>query len=652
MKKRGQITIFIIIGVILLVITAVVFYYQKTQAEYRPKKEIIQKLGPVELYMQSCVDQLAREAIIKLGQTGGYVYLPPVLEKVPSAHIIEDRYGLLKVPMWYFKDESYMPSLAEIEYQIGLYINNSFKGCLRDFEPLKNEFVFRDVGNYSFRVTIGEEDVAIETYFPMKAEAIGRQETYEVEKFSTYIPVRLKRVYNLAQRIFEEENRVMFLENITLGIMTAGSSIPFTGIEFSCKQKIWNIVDIKNELKRNIGPVTQRIRFKNTNYVPFEKPEKEYEKFKGLKRDPTTGEIKNLPKTKPPSDIYDYFHFFIEATAENFNDLNVNVVYMDNWPFTIEGRPNEGVLLKSSTSGFFPGLLNFLCINTYHFVYDVYYPIEIRIYDPKSFGGQGYNFKFAMPVILKNNKPTKLPLKAREFITPSLPGGICEELSSQQLDIRAIDSVTYQEIPRVNISYECFRYLCNLGQTRADSGFYRLRTGYPLSCPYGKIRAEKESYMAAEIQAPKTGVVRIKMTPLKRFNFNITKVLSINYKEEPLLEDEIAFVTIKNEEKNFEANFIYPDVSSGFEGVNKEITTLELIDDDITYEVEIMLLKGNNYIGGWVGNWTAKSEQMYGKENLNFRVYVKVPYPKNDEEIANTITLLPEISKNLEPRFS
>ena len=633
MKKRGQITIFIIIGVILLVITALIFYFQKQQAEYRPKKEIIQKLGPVELYMQSCVDQLAKDAIIKLGDKGGYVYLPEILDRTPSAHITEDRFGLLKVPFWYFNDESYMPSIAEMEYQIGLHINRTFKECLRDFEPLKNEFIFRDVGNFSFKVTIAEDDVAIETFFPMKAEAIGRQEIYNVERFSTFIPVRLKRVYMLAQRIFEEENSRMFFENITLSMMTMNSEIPFTGMEFRCSRRTWNLIDIRNEIKDSVAAATQRMRFKNTNYVPFEKPESVYEKFRNLNRDARTGQITNMPREKLPSDAYDYFHFFIDATSENFKDLNVDAVYLKNWPMNVNARPSDGLILKSGGSGGFPGLLGFLCMNTYHFVYDVYHPVEIIVRDPKSFGGVGYNFKFAMPVIIKSNRPTKIPLPAREFITPGIREGPCAELSDSQLDIRAVDAITSQEISKVNMSYECMRYVCGLGQTRADRGFYRLNTGYPASCPYGMILAKKDLYMDARVQSPREGVVRIKMTPLKRFEFNVTKVLSLNLREEPLLEDESAFITIRNDKYDFEQNIIYPDISSGAEGIEKNITTLELVDDDTIYQLEIMLLKGESYVGGWTGNWTVTSEQMYKKDFLNFRAYETVPYPRTDDDV-------------------
>jgi len=652
MKKRGQITVFIIIGVILLIITALVFYFQKQQAEYKPKKEIIQKLGPVELYMQSCIDQLGKEAVIKMGQTGGYVYLPKILDKAPAAHIIEDSYGMLKVPFWYFNDESYMPSLEEMEYQIGLYVNNSFKGCLRDFEPLKKEFAFRDVGNYSFKVTIAEEDIVIETVFPLKAEAIGRNEVYNVEKFNTYIPARLKRVYTLAQSIFEEENRRMFLENITLGVMTMSPDIPFTGMEFSCTPEIWNLLNIEKGLKEDIAAVAQRIRFRNTNYVPFEKPESVYERFRGLNRDPATGEITNMPREKLPPDAYDYFHFFIDATSENFKDLTVSAVYLDTWPMNVDARPSEGVLLRAGNSGGFPGILGFLCINTYHFVYDVYHPVEIIIRDPQSFGGAGYNFKFAMPVIIKSNRAAKIPLQARQFIFPGINQGPCSELSSAKIDIRALDSITREELKDANISYECMRYVCDLGKTKADSGIYRLRTGYPVACPYGTLVAKKDLYMDARATSPKEGVAKLQMTPLKRFTFNVTKIVSLNNKEERLLEDEAVFITIKNDKNRFEANLVYPDISSGAEGVTDNITTVELLDDDAEYELEMMIMKGEKYVGGWSGNWSVSSEQMYKKKFINFIVYETVPYPDSDYEIAEMLSTLPDDSKKYPPRFS
>ena len=551
MKKRGQITVFIVIGIIVLLLIAIVFFFRGEQAGLQPKKPIEQKLGPVEQYIQSCVESISTDAVEQMGQKGGYVYTPTELENYVEAHIIEDRLGLLKVPMWYYKDKTYMPSIDEMQYQISLYLNNSIKKCLADFEPLKNEYQISETGNPVFTVTIADEDVVIETEYPLDVTLKARNEQYKVNKFSTLIPVRLKRVYSLAKAIFESENSNNFLENLTLQLMTMNPAIPFTGMEFRCGNRIWSVIGIENEVKEEIATNIQRIRFKNTNYIPFLEPESEYKKFIGLKLDPQTGEILNLPKRDPPVDLYEYAHFFFDVTPDDYKDLTVDTIFYREWPLALAAIPSEAGLLRSEELGNIE-LLKFLCIEMWHFIYDLSYNVEFAVRDDQSFGGKGYTFKFATPVIIKHDRAMKLPLSARAFISPAISSGICANAGTGPMEIRAYDKVTREELSGVNITYKCLNQVCNLGKTRADFGVNRLRTSLPAGCGNPQIIAEADSYIAGQTYAPQTGKVEIPMVPLKKYSFNVMKILSINKEETALLPDEVVLITLKNKDYNYE----------------------------------------------------------------------------------------------------
>jgi len=645
MKKRGQITVFIIIGIMVLLLIAIIFYFQKQGAEIRPKKPIEQKLGPVEAYISSCIETLGKEAVLKMGQSGGYVYLPKEVDVYPAAHISEDALGMLKVPMWYYNDKSYMPSIEEMQFQISLYLNNSIRECLRNFEPLKNEYDIRETGNPVFTVTIADEDVVIETSYPLDVNLKARQEKYKVEKFSTIIPVRLKRVYSLARAIFEEENRENFLENMTLQLMTMNPDVPFTGLEFRCTSREWSVNKIKNEVIDSIFSNFQRIRFKNTNYIPFLEPESEYKKFKGLKIDPKTGAVLNMPKRAPPLDLYEYFHFFFDVTSENYKDLSVDTIFYKEWPVTFNAFPSENGRMRSEAlSGL--NFLKFFCMETWHFIYDVSFPVEFAIRDPESFDGKGYIFKFGMPVIIVHNRPLKLPLSARIFVNPAIIGQPCENLGGEKIDIRAYDEVTREELSRANISYQCLNFVCYLGETRADMGVNRLRTQLPVGCANPILIAEKESYIAGKTVAPKTGVAEIPLIPLKKYDFNVTKILSINKEEASLLPDEVVLIMLKNKKYNYEQNVVYPDITGG------NLSQLNLIYDTVTYEMNIFISKGNNYVGGWAGNWTVSGKDLYDSNFIMFKVYEKIPYPSTDEETIDMIAEVARESPKYLPEFS
>ena len=70
-KKRGQITIFIIIGIILLLSFALFFYIRSLRVERVPVapaiEEIPAALNPLKLFIDDCVESIALEGLIKLG---------------------------------------------------------------------------------------------------------------------------------------------------------------------------------------------------------------------------------------------------------------------------------------------------------------------------------------------------------------------------------------------------------------------------------------------------------------------------------------------------------------------------------------------------------------------------------------------------------
>lgn len=65
MQKRGQITIFIIIGIVILLVLAVVYFviYSPRQPEIPPEQ-----FSDVQKYVDSCVEQTLRDGVTRLGR--------------------------------------------------------------------------------------------------------------------------------------------------------------------------------------------------------------------------------------------------------------------------------------------------------------------------------------------------------------------------------------------------------------------------------------------------------------------------------------------------------------------------------------------------------------------------------------------------------
>ena len=78
MNKKGQLTIFIIVGIFLLFSAALIIYIRQAVTEYKPPVEIALEVVPTELqplqkFVTECIQSTATDAIRTAGMQGGYV---------------------------------------------------------------------------------------------------------------------------------------------------------------------------------------------------------------------------------------------------------------------------------------------------------------------------------------------------------------------------------------------------------------------------------------------------------------------------------------------------------------------------------------------------------------------------------------------------
>ena len=72
-SKRGQVTIFIIIAIVIIAAVAIFFIFRNTIA---PTTQIPQEFQPVYNTFLSCLQNNAQTGISILESQGGYIYLP------------------------------------------------------------------------------------------------------------------------------------------------------------------------------------------------------------------------------------------------------------------------------------------------------------------------------------------------------------------------------------------------------------------------------------------------------------------------------------------------------------------------------------------------------------------------------------------------
>ncbi|MEA3430454.1 MAG: hypothetical protein U9R08_04230 [Nanoarchaeota archaeon] len=264
--KKSQITMFIILGMIIIMIFGVMWYVMKvtnvSKIEQEGQKvltETIQVAG-LKGYIEKCLDISSEEALITLGRQGGNLYkfqggniLPkktlninnnfvsyaitkPLLE-VDSIFPPPWRYpllGPLSITNYFgYLGESPFPGLCDqygtnkpgerfvfpcptydttlpldessVQEQLQIYIANKTKQCL-NFSAIPNIANNIKEGTPNVTVTFGRDNIIINMAYPLEIKIAGKQPIVELMNFNTKIPIRLIKIFQIAQDIINKDN--------------------------------------------------------------------------------------------------------------------------------------------------------------------------------------------------------------------------------------------------------------------------------------------------------------------------------------------------------------------------------------------------------------------------------------------------------------
>lgn len=661
MKKRvkGQITVFIIIGIILLLSAATIIYFtqQRAKAPIERVVSVPEEVQKVYDYVITCVEQAGKEGLITMGAQGGYLTLPEVISRNPNAHLEADPLGVRKIPYWYYEGEDRTPSLENMQRDLALHIKQRLPECVGTFEAFKEQYDINPQSDILPVVTFTDEDVVIELKWLLDIAIKDR--VVQLTDYVTSFPLHLKDMYDLATNIMESENKGGFMENLTIDLMVANPDIPLSGMEFSCGTKKWHLNTVKRELQRTLYYNLPQIRIENTNYPPPLAPERVYDQLKrqskDIEEDLIAGKEPDWPDDAP-EDAFEMNRMRFDVNAKE-SDLKVAFMHQENWPLFINAQPNQGGILSTAQMKGPKKYLRFMCMNQWHFAYDVIYPVKVLVRDESAFFGEGYNFQFAFPVIIEDNKESRTFFGLKRFQVPAVGTDFCSALGDQYIDIRAKGFVegglVAEELPDANITYQCLSQQCILGTTYSDgTGAIRLTSYLPEGCTNPTIRAEKDGYLPAE-GIGRAGTLELFLTRLKRLNysFRIYPYTEHVDKDNPLetsREEWLHAQTYTELPRGMHATitfslangthdqYKYYEPETRFEVIEGIANNqLDFVYDDAQYNIDVLLFKQDLPVGGYhAENITISYEDLLTSNNLVIPVVEYRPLPKEDHQQA------------------
>jgi hypothetical protein len=189
--KKAQVTLFIMVGIIILLLTLLMILAlkpKKIELKHHVEKPI--ELQPLKSYVESCIKDIAIPGIYLLGVQGGYIY--------PPNNALETDYTI--VGYGYYEGANTLPSIQEMQTQISRYIDNALPLCT-NFSIFK-EFGVK-AGKVNTKTTILENEITIEVYYPLTT--VQEHASGKIDTFLLTLPVRLGHIHKVANEIVNKE---------------------------------------------------------------------------------------------------------------------------------------------------------------------------------------------------------------------------------------------------------------------------------------------------------------------------------------------------------------------------------------------------------------------------------------------------------------
>ncbi|MBN2458935.1 hypothetical protein JXB28_01505 [Candidatus Woesearchaeota archaeon] len=582
MRKRGgrraQITMFVIMGIILLIIFLLLYLFLSGKINIRggprvASEAVPPEFKPVQNYVEGCIHMIGLNAIKKMGAHGGYIEpldreITPINLRFnsirPTSYELASLTGDYSSAVPYYlhvpRDSSYFnygieslaPTIESMEFQLSLYVSRELPGCVREFEELEAQGFDISSDNENIITTVYIRDDKIEFIVKYNIDASKGGVKTKISGFTDDIRFPFKKYYELATVITAVEALTQFIEGFTTNLISYYSGLnpnllpPFTEYTNAPYVMTWSNAKARNDLDSLLQSYLSALQIMNTSgYEPITLDAEE--------------EIER--------------NFYNSLSIEIFNETISESISFYYVPYTLKMRvqPSKGDMIRPSievkkSNQFLPASE----FNTYKFFYDVSYPVivEIRGNEPMT-EIQDYSFFFALEANIIENKPVMawvmgmgtvdwdysylnatytLPEDAIDSeLAEDDPGQIiyrprssaksmfCQEetWNSGEISINLVDALGLSPLEGVDISFGCGDYdECWIGSTGADGGWI----GKLPICRGGYLSLTKEGYGSKNLMLsteqgisaslPQTGLYKMKEVNATIKKFEIQKVFT------------------------------------------------------------------------------------------------------------------------------
>lgn len=203
MRKKSQVTLFIIMGLVVLFIVGFVIYIGYSRVKDISERGITKSGAflfaedPVIALTQSCIKTVSIEAGYAIGLYGGYAQSP---QGNFQTQIEGTEYNITIVLK---QAQNGLLSINEVEQQIGEYIKSNLPKCVNYFEDFRKQGYKIEQGTISSRVEIKDDSYYVRVSYPLTVK-IGNKEKKISDFPGVNVPIRIKHILQIANEIVDK----------------------------------------------------------------------------------------------------------------------------------------------------------------------------------------------------------------------------------------------------------------------------------------------------------------------------------------------------------------------------------------------------------------------------------------------------------------
>jgi len=208
MLKRGQITLFVVIA-IMIVAAVLVFvvikpsFIQPTVSKEEAQTIVSGQVQAVKDKVETCMNIVVMKSLNTMGRQGGILPIATDTYYSQPDTSVMDNPPIMNYALFQKKDVGYIdlfPSLPEMETSLQKFLENNpdFMDCINNFEEFQKIVNITFAEDYKYNISLSD-NVYVNSKWPLKISK-GEMSTI-IEDYSIVIPINFEKIYETSNLV-------------------------------------------------------------------------------------------------------------------------------------------------------------------------------------------------------------------------------------------------------------------------------------------------------------------------------------------------------------------------------------------------------------------------------------------------------------------